>query len=145
MAQGIKHGIFSTFFRSVPKMKGNEVANEGADCTAGKPNSAMLLESLKPNVPLIWFNVVRFPSSRTLAENAAAKPPSRKSVSAKMKVFLMSNPTAIMSIAFWRAKRRQSAKESLALWKNFSSSVSMMMRGTSNTSCRYFVNSKGIV
>lgn len=43
MAQGIRHGILQTVLRLEPKMKGKDVANEAADCMAGKENSAMLL------------------------------------------------------------------------------------------------------
>ncbi len=35
-----------TFLELEPKMKGNEVANEVADCVAGKANSSMLLLSI---------------------------------------------------------------------------------------------------
>lgn len=43
MAHGIKHGILDTFFASLPKMNGNDLANEVADWIAGKANSRMLL------------------------------------------------------------------------------------------------------
>ena len=56
--------------------------------------------SLNPKVPLIWLIVVRLPSSRTLLLKAEAKPPSMNSVSAKINVFFMSKPTAMMSMAF---------------------------------------------
>lgn len=43
MAQVIRQGILVIFLGLEPNMKGNDVANEVADCVAGKANSSMLL------------------------------------------------------------------------------------------------------
>lgn len=39
----MRQGILETVLGLDPKMKGNDVANEVADCVAGKANSRMLL------------------------------------------------------------------------------------------------------
>ena len=71
--------------------------------------------SPKPKVPLIWLIVVRLPSIRTFLLKAPPYPLSTKSVSMKMKVFLMSKPMAMISMAFWRANLWQSSKDSLGV------------------------------
>ncbi len=43
MAQVIRQGMLVIFLGLEPNMKGNDVANEVADCVAGKANSSMLL------------------------------------------------------------------------------------------------------
>jgi len=56
-----------------------------------------------------------------------------------MKVFFGSKPMAMISRAFCSAKRWASFRVSLGVWKNFSSSVNIMTRGTLKTSCRYLL------
>ena len=46
MAQGMRQGILGTVLGFEPKIKGNDVAKEVADCVAGKANSRILLLSL---------------------------------------------------------------------------------------------------
>ena len=84
-------------------------ASAGADSGEGKQTYL----SPKPKVPLIWLIVVRLPMTRTFLLNAPPWPPSTKSVSMKMKVFLTSKPIAMMSMAFCSANLWQSSRESL--------------------------------
>lgn len=79
---------------------GNVVATKVKSAKAKLHSKADIYLSVNPNVPLIWLFVVRFPNSRTLPLKAAAYPPSTKSVSANINVFLGSNPTAMISMAF---------------------------------------------
>lgn len=61
------------------------------------------------------------------------------SKSLKMKVLLMSNPQAMISLAFSWANRLVSSGVR-SFHKNFSSSVIWMTKGTSNTSCNHLQN-----
>lgn len=62
-----------------------------------------------------------------------------------MKVLLMSNPTAMMSLAFSLANFWTFSIVKVGLKRNFSSSVSWMTRGTSNTSCSHLESVNRII
>lgn len=59
--------------------------------------------------------------------------------SENMKVFFTSNPTAMMSLQLFLEKPRTSAMLRFDLNRNFSSSVNMMTKGTSKTSCSHLI------
>ena len=64
------------------------------------------------------------------------------SKSVKINVLSASNPTAMMSLMFSRARRHASSTSS-ARHSAFSSSVSWMTRGHLRASCNHLVNIKG--
>lgn len=107
-------------------------------------------ESVKPNVAFAWLYEI----CRDILTTFRKKGPPTKSKSLKIKVFLRSNPTATMSLAFLRANSCVCSTLSSCLNKNFSSSdttfqptilveekrvrpVSWITSGTSKTSCNH--------
>ena len=62
-----------------------------------------------------------------------------------MKVLLISNPTAMISLALARENLLTSSKVKFDLKRNFSSSVNWITSGTSNTSCNHLSKSVNLV
>jgi len=111
----------------------------GAACIAGYAILPELSDSLTPKIPLSWLKLTCYWNFTTFLYIFPTY-----SVSRNMKVFLISNPHAIISLAFSNPYFvNVYSLSSVFEWKYYSSSVNWITKGTSNESWRYLVNIKG--